>query len=67
MLSKSFWGEAVATACGLINRCPSQAIGLKTPTEIWNGQPRDYNHLRVFGCLTYPYYKQDKLDPRALK
>ena len=27
-LPKSFWGEVVATTCYLINRCPSQAIGL---------------------------------------
>ena len=66
-LPKSFWGEAVAIACYLINRCPSQSIGLKTPMEMWTGQLVDYSHLKVFGCLAYAYYKQDKLDPRALK
>ena len=66
-LPKSFWGEAITTTCYLINRYPSQAIGLKTPMEMWTGQPADYSHLRVFGCLAYAHYKQDKLDPRALK
>ena len=40
-LPKSFWGEAVAIACYLINRCPSQAIGLKTPMDMWTRQPTD--------------------------
>ena len=35
--------------------------------DMWTGQPTDYSHLRVFGCLAYAHYKQDKLDPRALK
>ena len=33
-LPKSFWGEAVTTICYLISKCPSQAIGLKTPMEM---------------------------------
>lgn len=32
-LAKSFWAEVVKTACYLINRSPSSAIGLKTPME----------------------------------
>ena len=37
-LNRSFWGEAINTACFLINRTPSTAIGLKTPIEIWIGK-----------------------------
>ena len=33
-LNRSFWGEAINTACFLINRTPSTTIGLKTPIEI---------------------------------
>lgn len=29
-LPKTYWGEAVQTACYLINRCPSSAIGFRT-------------------------------------
>ncbi|RDX89733.1 hypothetical protein CR513_28502, partial [Mucuna pruriens] len=32
-VAKSFWAEAVKTACYVINRSPSTAIGLSTPME----------------------------------
>src|SRR4030067_1462565 len=66
-LPKSFWGEAVTTAAYLINRCPSTDIDLKTPMEVWSGQPADYSTLKVFGSLAYAHIKQDKLDARAVK
>ena len=47
-LAKSFWAEAAKTACYVINRSPSIAIGLKTPMEMWNGKPIDYSSLHVF-------------------
>jgi len=33
-LAKSYWAEVVKTACYVINRSPSTAIGLKTPIKI---------------------------------
>ncbi|XP_073153484.1 uncharacterized protein [Henckelia pumila] len=48
-LPKSFWVEALSTACYLVNRYPSSAIGFKTPMEKWSGTPADYSKLRVFG------------------
>ena len=66
-LPKVFWGEAIKTACYLINRCSSAALTFKTPQEIWIGKPPEYSHLKVFGCSTYAYIKQDKLQPRAKK
>nr|GEV15644.1 Gag-Pol polyprotein [Tanacetum cinerariifolium] len=38
-LGKSFWAEAVNTACYVINRAPSTAVELKTPMEMWTGKP----------------------------
>ncbi|GJT46274.1 retrovirus-related pol polyprotein from transposon TNT 1-94 [Tanacetum coccineum] len=38
-LGKSFWAEAVNTACYVINRSPSTAVELKTPMEMWTGKP----------------------------
>nr|KYP69055.1 Retrovirus-related Pol polyprotein from transposon TNT 1-94 [Cajanus cajan] len=35
-LSRSFWVEAVSTACYLINRSPSTVIDCKTPIEVWS-------------------------------
>ena len=66
-LPKAFWAEAVMTACYLINRCPSTAIELKTPMQLWTSHPVNYNWLKVFGCTAYAHVKQGKLDARALK
>ncbi|GKD32825.1 retrotransposon protein, putative, ty1-copia subclass [Tanacetum coccineum] len=35
--------------------------------EMWSGHPSDYGMLRIFGCVAYPYDKQGKLEPRAIK
>jgi len=66
-LPKTLWAEALCTACYLINRCPSTAIELKTPYEVWSGRLADYTKLRIFGCTAYAHIKQGKLEPRALK
>lgn len=66
-LERHFWGEAIKTACYLINRCPSPAINFITPQEKWTQKAPDCNHLKVFGCSAYAHIRQDKLQPRALK
>ncbi|KAG8367497.1 hypothetical protein BUALT_Bualt16G0078100 [Buddleja alternifolia] len=35
--------------------------------RLWSGHPPDLNRLKVFGCIAYAHFKQDKLEPRALK
>ncbi|KAH9744862.1 hypothetical protein KPL70_003863 [Citrus sinensis] len=66
-LPRSVWAEAVNTASYLVNRSPSSAIGYKTPEELWNGKPANYQNLRVFGCPAYLHINQGKLEARALK
>src|ERR1044072_4585693 len=69
-LAKSFWAEAVRTACYVINRSPSTAIDLKTLMEMWKGKPGDYSSLHVFGCSVYVMYnsqERTKLDPKSRK
>ena len=61
------FGQAVTTACYLVNRSPSTAIDCKTPEEVWSGKPPQYDHLKVFGCPAYAHIRQNKLEPRALK
>ncbi|GJY42489.1 retrotransposon protein, putative, ty1-copia subclass [Tanacetum coccineum] len=50
-------------------RClsPSRAIEKKTPMDMWSGHPSNYGMLWIFGCVAYPYDKQGKLKPRAIK
>ena len=40
---------------------------LKTPKERWIGATPKLSNLKHFGCTTYVYIKQSKIEPRALK
>ncbi|KAJ9552385.1 hypothetical protein OSB04_016430 [Centaurea solstitialis] len=61
-LPKRFWGECVLTAAYIINRLPSKTISHKTPYEVLFDQKPDYDHMRVFGCLTYYRSNETKGD-----
>ncbi|KAI3722512.1 hypothetical protein L2E82_33551 [Cichorium intybus] len=52
-LPNKFWGECVLTAAYIINRLPSTTLSNKTPYEKLYNQKPDYDHMKVFGCLTY--------------
>ncbi|BES87361.1 Hypothetical protein NTJ_00166 [Nesidiocoris tenuis] len=67
-LGKEFWAEAIVTACYLMNRSPSRALGERTLYEVWHGEKPDLSHLRVFGCSAWahiPKQKRKKLDPKS--
>ncbi|KAH9699198.1 Integrase catalytic domain-containing protein [Citrus sinensis] len=67
-LPNSFWAEAAKTACYIVNRSPSTAIGLKTAMEMWTGKPADYSYLHAFGCPVYVMYnaqERTKLDSKS--
>nr|GEW57246.1 RNA-directed DNA polymerase, eukaryota, reverse transcriptase zinc-binding domain protein [Tanacetum cinerariifolium] len=59
--------KATCTAAYLINKSSSTTIEKKTPMEMWSGHPSDYDLLRIFGYVAYPYDKQGKLEPKAVK
>ncbi|PNX55678.1 retrovirus-related Pol polyprotein from transposon TNT 1-94, partial [Trifolium pratense] len=66
-LPKSFWGEAVTTACYVLNRCPTKCLN-KVPEAIWSGSTPSVKHLRIFGSLCYrhiPDQKEKKLDDKS--
>ncbi|CAH9062481.1 unnamed protein product [Cuscuta epithymum] len=68
-LPKSFWGEAVNTACYLINRSPSVPLNFEVPERLWTGKDPTYSHLRVFGCSSYTHVSKElrqKLDARTI-
>jgi len=67
-LPKSFWGEAVRTAVGLINFSPSRPLNGEIPNEVWYGKKASYGHLRVFGCRAFVHVPKDerpKLDAKT--
>ncbi|GJZ44585.1 ribonuclease H-like domain-containing protein [Tanacetum coccineum] len=65
-LPPQYWTEALFMATHLLNILPSTAIKNDIPfTKLFNKQP-SYKHLRVFGCLCYPYiHSTHKLQPRS--
>ncbi|GJS97043.1 gag-pol polyprotein [Tanacetum coccineum] len=69
-LEKSFWVEAVNTACYVINRSPSTTVELKTSMEMWKGKPVNYSDFHIFGSPVYVMYNTQettKLDPKSRK
>lgn len=66
-MPNKFWGEALSTACYIVNKSPSIALEFKTPDQLYYGKTTNYSHLKPFGCLAYTRTKQDNLDPMELK
>ena len=67
-LPKSFWGEAVVTACYLINKSPSVPLDFDIPKRVWIGKDFSYSHLKVFGCKAFvhvPKEQRSKLDSKS--
>lgn len=69
-LPKMFWGEAVAYAIYLLNRCPLRSLQNMTPLKAWYKRKPNVEHLGVFGCLAYahiPNHLRRKLDANGEK
>jgi hypothetical protein len=67
-LSKSWWGEAILTACFVLNRVPSSK-GEITPYEGWKGRKLAPGFLRAWSCLAkvnVPACKKQKLGPKTM-
>nr|GEX42814.1 lysine--tRNA ligase [Tanacetum cinerariifolium] len=47
--SQGFWGEAMFTACNLLNRIPNER-NMITPYELWTKRKPNLKYLRVWGC-----------------
>jgi len=63
-LPKFLWVEAANTTIYVQNRCPHQALGSKTPEEMFIGKRPGVSHFRIFGSLVYfhvPKAKRNKL------
>ncbi|KAI5343366.1 hypothetical protein L3X38_011242 [Prunus dulcis] len=64
------WVEVVHTTVYILNRCPTRALGDKTPFEAYSRRKRGIAHLKIFGCLCYVYISSEvrqKLDAKSTK
>ena len=54
-LSKAWWGEAILTACHVLNRVPTKNKDI-TPFEEWEKKRLKLSYLRTWGCLAKVSY-----------
>jgi Integrase core domain/GAG-pre-integrase domain len=67
-LSKTYWSDAILTACYLINHLSSHIFDFQSPMEILYNRKFNISHLQVFGCICYVHSQHaGKLDPHARK
>ena len=74
-IPKYLWGDAILTACYLINRMPTRVLKYITPLQCLTNSFPDNRitselPLKVFGCTVFvhlPSHLRSKLDPRAEK
>jgi hypothetical protein len=67
-LSKAWWGEAILTACHVLNRVPTKNKEI-TPFEEWEKRRINLSYLRTCGCLAkvnVPINKKHKLGPKIV-
>ena len=67
-MSKAWWGEAVLTACHVLNRVPTKNKDI-TPYKGWKGRRPSLLYLRTWGCLAMvniPINKKRKLGSKTV-
>jgi hypothetical protein len=69
-LAQHFWGEAVKTACHIINIVYLRPETNKTPYEIWRGKKPTVKYFRISGSKCYILRDREnlgKFDPKSDK
>ena len=61
-LPKSFWGEAINTACDTLNRVYFRLDSKKTPYELWRGKKPIVKYFRIFGSDCYILRDRENLE-----
>ena len=67
-LSKELWGEAILTACHVLNHVPTKNKEI-TPFEEWEKKRPTLSYLRTWGCLakmSVPITKKRKFGPKTV-
>ena len=65
-LPMHLWAKATRTVVYVHNRISHNALGNKTPKEMFTGENPEVSHLKMFGCPVYlhvPKEKRSKLGP----
>lgn len=65
----TYWSYAFATTVFLINRMPTPILSFQSPYQKLFAQTPNYNKLKVFGSLCFPWlkpYNSHKLHPKSL-
>ncbi|WVY95960.1 hypothetical protein V8G54_028111 [Vigna mungo] len=65
---RELWGEAVATAVHVLNRCPTKRLTNRVPHAAWSGKKTSVNHFKIFGSLAFcdvANQKRVKLDDKS--
>jgi hypothetical protein len=66
-LPSNMWGEAILSACQVLNRVPYKRIR-KTPYELWEGHTPNLGYFKVWGCLAkvgIPKPQREKIGPKT--
>lgn len=67
---KKFCGDALVSACYLINRIPTKILNDISPFEVLNKIKPYINHLRMFGCVCFVLIQgeqRNKLEAKSAK
>jgi hypothetical protein len=67
-LSKKWWGEAILTACHVLNRVPTKNKEI-TPFEEWEKKRLNLSYMCTWGCLAkvnVSINKKRKLGPKII-
>ena len=68
-LNFNLWGEALLTACHILNRIPMKKNEI-SPYELWKGRKPNIGYFKAWGCLAYCKKNKPnrtKLGSRAIK
>ena len=61
-MPKSFWGEAVNTACYTLNRVYFRPDSKRIPCELWRGKKPIVKYFRIFGSDCYILRDRENLE-----
>ena len=68
-LPYNLWGEALLSACHILNRVTYKKTHI-SPYEVWNGRKPNLKYFKVWGCVAFykvPDSQRFKLGPRGIK